>query len=362
MNIAPRHHFLLGTIVALLTFAHAPAASAQDADQPQPTAPKPKKKPAKKKPALEEVKPTPEETKPASADESTPAAPPASEETKPATPEKKTAHDEGPSGPEVEITDTREDPNTRYYFVGLRYRGTVIPQFLMNLFVDEGATVYSNMFGAEIDMRKGGQSMIPWITYSDYSTGDILFHQKGTDTIAGNYSVVHSNLKMVIIGLDELWSAPIDEAHHFDFEFGFGVGIGIVFGDLFNNWVFEDPNGPLHASTNRTYSQCVGGTVDGSAPAGCNTGDHQNTMTRKVGGYKEPFWFSGGSVPSIFPNVWFPTLGLRYKPIKQLETRLGVGFSLTGFWFGLSADYGLEKPEDKTVKASSSLVRRRDML
>jgi hypothetical protein len=29
--------------------------------------------------------------------------------------------------------------------------------------------------------------------------------------------------------------------------------------------------------------------------------------------------------------------------MKQLETRLGVGFSLTGFWFGLSANYGLEK-------------------
>jgi len=26
-------------------------------------------------------------------------------------------------------------------------------------------------------------------------------------------------------------------------------------------------------------------------------------------------------------------------------------FSLTGFWFSLSADYGLEKPENKTVKA-----------
>ena len=37
-------------------------------------------------------------------------------------------------------------------------------------------------------------------------------------------------------------------------------------------------------------------------------------------------------------------------------------FSLTGFWFSLSADYGLEKPENKTVKASSSLARMRDML
>jgi hypothetical protein len=51
-------------------------------------------------------------------------------------------------------------------------------------------------------------------------------------------------------------------------------------------------------------------------------------------------------VPVIFPHIAIPQLSLRYKPIKQLETRLSVGFSLTGFWFGLSADYGLERKDD----------------
>jgi hypothetical protein len=93
---------------------------------------------------------------------------------------------------------------------------------------------------------------------------------------------------------------------------------------------------------------------------GCNNTDHQNATVRKVGGYKEPSWFNGGSVPSIFPNIWFPTLNLRYKPVKQFETRLGVGFSLTGVWFGLSVDYGLEKTD--AAKASGSLASLRDML
>jgi hypothetical protein len=261
---------------------------------------------------------------------------------------------------EVDITDTREDPAIRYYFLGLRYRGTIVPQFLENLFVDEGGTVYSNTFGVELDMRKGGQSMIPWIVYQDYSMGDTLFHQKGQSTIPGNYSVVNSSIKMITIGLDELWSAPIDQAHHWDFEFGFGVGVGFVFGDLMNNWVFEDmTNGTLKASTGKLYSACQ----QVSQGTGCSPADHQNATIAKVDGYKEPFWFSGGSVPSIFPNVWFPQLGIRYKPIKMLETRLGVGFSLTGFWFGLSADYGFEQPEKKGgVKASGGLTRLRDML
>jgi hypothetical protein len=260
---------------------------------------------------------------------------------------------------EVDITNTKEDPETRYYFLGLRYRGTIVPQFLENLFVDEGGTVYSNTFGIELDMRKGGQSMIPWIVYQDYSMGDTLFHQKGQSIIPGNYSVVNSSIKMLTIGLDELWSAPIDQAHHWDFEFGFGVGVGFVFGDLINNWVHEDMNGPLVASTGTHYSKCQ---TEGDG-VGCAKVDHQNASIAKVGDYKEPFWFSGGSVPSIFPNVWFPQIGIRYKPIKMLETRLGLGFSLTGFWFGLSADYGFEKPEEKGgIKASGSLTRLRDML
>ena len=64
-----------------------------------------------------------------------------------------------------------------------------------------------------------------------------------------------------------------------------------------------------------------------------------------MGGFQEPSWFGGGAKPVFFPWVGIPQIGLRYKPIGQVETRLTVGLALTGFWFGLSADYGLEKRE-----------------
>ncbi|MBV9949776.1 MAG: hypothetical protein JOZ69_23240 [Myxococcales bacterium] len=378
----PRPYTLRGSFfaatVVLAGLAAAPPAFAQatGGDSSQ-AAPKPKKKP-KKKPVKEEPKPSADETppaapatdadsaRPAGADEAKPAA---TDDGKPAADEPKAAHDDaltaqaGTAG--AGNSDTREDPNKRYYFVGLRYRGTIIPQFILNLFVDEGTSIYSNMFGAEFDIRKGGQSMIPWIVYSDYSTGDMLFHQKGSDPgLAGNYTVVHSSLKMIILGLDELWSVPIDpQTQHFDFEFGFGVGIGFVFGDLGNNWVTPSANNgttptPLRASTGVYYVPCATTT----SGVGCSTQDHQNASTAKVGGYKEPFLFSGGSVPNIFPNVWFPTLALRYKPVKQFQARLGLGFSLTGFWFGLSGDYGLESTGEKPSNASASPLRMRDML
>jgi hypothetical protein len=252
-----------------------------------------------------------------------------------------------------DISDVTEKEHEKYYFVGLRYRGDVIPQFIENLFVDEGGTVYSNSIGIELDMRKDGFSIIPALVYQDYNTGDFLFHEKGKPLVDNNYTVVNSSLKAVYAMLDLLWSAPL--AKDVDFEYGLGVGVGAVFGGLTNDWVYQDPNGKYVASTGVHYSDCRGVTNNGN---GCTPGAHTTPNPAKVGGYQEPNWFNGGSVPTIFPWIALPQLGIRYKPIKQLESRLGVGFSLTGFWFGLSADYGLEqKPQPKKTGMRGAAYR-----
>ena len=241
-----------------------------------------------------------------------------------------------------DIKDVTEVDGKKYFFIGARYRGNIIPQFMLNLFVDEGATIYSNNFALELDMRKDGFSLIPAIGFTEYGTGgDILFKEKGSKDIAGNYSFVNSSMKALYLTADLLWSAKISK--NFDFEYGAGFGLGIIFGDLANNWVYEDAAGPLSASNGKHYSKCQTG---GTQP-GCNAAEHKNTDTLKVGNYTEPSWFSGGSKPVLFPWISIPQLGLRYKPIKNFEARFGMGFGLTGFWFGLNGAYGLEqKPKE----------------
>lgn len=266
----------------------------------------------------------------------------------------------------IPATDTREDPTKHYYFIGARYRGDLLPQFLENMFVDDGATIYSNTFGFEFDMRSDNHSTIPWIVYSNYDTGDILYHQKGQSDITSNYSDVKSRLGAIYLGLDEMWSAPLDEAHHWDFEYGFGVGLGVLFGNLYNNWVYADSAGSLHDSSGNSFSECPGpgstfpasptATLMNQNPSGqnpCDPANHQNSQNTKTGGYQEKNWFSGGSVPVIFPYISFPQVSIRYKPVKSFEARLGLGFSLTGFWFGLSADYGLEKTDEAAPPKNS---------
>jgi hypothetical protein len=167
----------------------------------------------------------------------------------------------------------------------------------------------------------------------------------------GNYSYVNSSLKAIYASVDLLWSVPINK--NLEFEYGFGAGIGVIFGNLVDNWVTTAAQGGRAADF--TTSTGVGlWKCAATGPAGCNAADHQNASVNKVGGYVEPSWAGGGSVPNIFPSLTFPELGLRFKPIPQMEARFGLGFSLTGFWFGLSGDYHIEKRDDSPTKAASN--------
>jgi hypothetical protein len=255
-------------------------------------------------------------------------------------------------------TDTREDPSKRYYFVGLRYRGDVLPKFLLDAFVDGGKTIYSNAVGVELDSRKDGFSTVFGLMLQNYNTGDMLFLQKGKPQVDNNYSVVNSSLNALYASVDLLWSVPMDTAHHWDFEYGLGVGLGVVFGSLHDNWVSLNPNGQYYDPvSNQHFSQCPKATNDGT---GCDPNAHTDPTPAKVANYAEPAGI-GGPKPILFPMINFPQLGLRYKPVKEFEARLGLGFSLTGFWFGISGDYGLESLEDhKAVEGHPAHPDRTD--
>ena len=239
-----------------------------------------------------------------------------------------------------DIYDVAEKDGKSYFFVGVRYRGNVIPKFMLNLFIDEVGTIYTNQFGVEFDLRKDGFSLIPALTYHEVGTGgDLLARQKNTKDEPQNYSVINSSMKIIYASVDLLWSTKLGK--NVEFEYGAGFGLGTVFGDLQNNWVQLDPNGPLAGSNGQHYALCPAVNPDTKSP--CNKATHQNSVDDKVGSYTEKSWFNGGSKPNFWPWISVPQLGLRFKPIKNFVGRLGVGFSLTGFWFGLNGQYGLEK-------------------
>jgi hypothetical protein len=357
--MASRH---LSAIVALLLIAFAPVAWAQTTNDDTTTATPKKHK--KKKP-----KPAPSDSASAAPADS---APPAEAAPAPSTPPEAAAPASAPAAsaelpnnpPPAEerwdITDTHEDPNKRYLFLGVHYRGTIIPQAFENIFVNDGATIWSNAVGVELDIRKGGQSTIPWIEYDNYHTGNILFFQKGVADVPNNYSVVQSNLQAVYLGLDERWSVNL-VPDKLDYEYGFGVGIGFVFGSLKNDWVYQSTNttGPLKGSNGTIYSECLnqdqtpGGDFNPNTVQSCAAGNHTNSNGQAhVAGHTEPNWFNGGSVPALFPHISIVPVSLRYKPLKVLEMRFSIGLQLTGVMFNFGADYGLEQKPESDHKAS----------
>jgi hypothetical protein len=340
-----RHRRSIFATVALLLLSVGPLALAQ-------SAPKAKKKKGAKPAASASASASASDSPSASAaDEPTPSAQPSAEPAPTETTTPPEAGTESVAEPAAadDASNTIEDPTKTYTFIGARYRGTIIPAFLEHLFVNDGGTVYTNSIGAEVDWRKQGKSTIVWLQYTEYGFGNTLFFQKGKPDEPQNYSIVNSALKGIYAGLDEVWSTPI--ANHLEFEYGFGLGLGVIFGNLYNDWAYIAPPGSpdsIKASNGQYYAACNsitdGSVVTGTVVSSCDPRSHQNSSVTKVGNYVEPNWFQGGAVPVIFPHI-AGQVGLRYKPIKQLETRLDLGISLTGFWFGLSADYGLEKKE-----------------
>lgn len=257
------------------------------------------------------------------------------------------------------LTDVGEDKGKYYFFVGARYRGTIVPQAFMNIFVDGGRTVYNNSAAIEVDIRKDNFSIIPAFMFAEHGLSDTLFLDKGKDPAdTGNWSVTASNVKGIYATVDLLWSVKLQRM--LDFEIGGGAGFGILFGDLSVNWVTDKPTasglpGPYMAN-GRAFYACKTETDDTphpTGPGGCSRADHRNADVAKVyasdGNLSNPYamkyWADGGPVPNVFFHLSVPQIGLRFKPIKSVVARITTGFSIIGFFFGFSLYYGFERPK-----------------
>ncbi|HSN98082.1 MAG TPA: hypothetical protein VLS89_07275 [Candidatus Nanopelagicales bacterium] len=235
-----------------------------------------------------------------------------------------------PEAPAADM-DPFEKPHERYNFVGLRFRNVIVPEFILDLFASGGRTVNVFTFGPEFSTRKDGLEMDLALSYADYSMDDTIFKGKSDGDEA--YELVSSSMKIIYFTTDLLYEIPLDkEKGRFSLLVGGGVGLGVVFGNLNRNQVYPGVTSP-NPDEPGDWRRCQGpGVPDAFYCDGSN--DH-------YGDYAEPSWFNGGSKPVVFPWISLPQISFRYKPIKQLQTRVDLGFSITGFYFGASAAYGL---------------------
>ncbi|APR86100.1 TolA protein [Minicystis rosea] len=243
----------------------------------------------------------------------------------------------------ADALDPFEDPLKTYRFIGVRFRDAIVPKFMLNWFTQGGRNVNVPMVGVEFSSRRDRLQYDLALMYADYSMSPTIFAGKSQpDT---SYELVASKLKQIMLMIDIMYEIPLekkdDKTGRFSLLVGGGVGLGFVVGPLYRSQAYPKPGVANPSPNNPDHWNACTGLGMPNATFCENPNGHFSPSNDITKGYAEASWAGGGSKPILFPWLALPQVSFRYKPIKQLQTKADVGFSTTGFFFGLSASYGL---------------------
>jgi hypothetical protein len=211
-------------------------------------------------------------------------------------------------------TGLHEDPETKYFSLGLRLRWVMIPQWFIGMFgvdieTNDGRHLLINNvgIGPEFTYRKDGFDITAAIWYMGMGWKDTVAF-KGDDEDGGSWEVVTNDLKSLLITVDFIWSTSITD--WFAITYGAGLGLGIPIGDIVRT----------ESAENQPLVKCSGPS---DTDAWCNAGEE----------YGEVYDLPTGIVPWV--NFLF---GMRFKPHRHVAIYADAGFGL-GFQTGLRASY-----------------------
>ncbi len=219
-------------------------------------------------------------------------------------------------------------------WLGVRYRGAVIPKFVMNAVAEGGRSLAVPGVGITLTVPSGGVDVVVSLGYLSYRMSNAPFKPKGTpDT---EWELVSSDLQALTASVDLLWSIPLDAGKKWTFRVGGGLGAGWTFlGDLYRTQAYP-ANGK--AGDPYTYLPCSGPNNPKGTFRYCNTLDKD---AARYPGYTEPNWFNHGIRPLIFPSVVLPEIGLTWKPTPRVAVDLETGISLSGLLTSLGIRFAL---------------------
>src|SRR5258706_151574 len=159
------------------------------------------------------------------------------------------APDRAPRAPRARA----EPPTTTW--LGFRYYGVVLPQFLMNAVADGGRTMvvpggaltYTTTTANDLEVTVA-------LGYLSFRMGGTPFKPHGEpDT---EWELTRSTLQALTATVDLMWGFRLDQAGVATFRLGGAVGVGWMFsGDLFRTQVYPKSGKPGDPST---YVECNG--------------------------------------------------------------------------------------------------------
>lgn len=223
-------------------------------------------------------------------------------------------------------TDPTEDPEKDYFFLGLMGGVVILPSFLMNLFLEESQSIVNPAVGAEFTYRNDGFSIVASLFYAGYR-GHGPFQVPGDpDT---DVEWIDSNLGAVMGTVTFLWSTEFSQ--FVALEYGVGIGVGYLAGHLTRTEAYRKSNGD--------WAKCKGPNNPSEFGNYCGTNIATENVRGEQYGVPAKNWNDGGDVPLIWPWLSIPQIGLRIKPVRQMQIRVNASFGL-GFYLGTSVAYG----------------------
>jgi hypothetical protein len=221
-----------------------------------------------------------------------------------------------------------DEPAEPDLWVGARFRGIVIPQFLMSAFGDGGTTVLVPGGALTVTKTTGGPDLIFSVGWAGYFAGDMPW--KGRDDADTEWELVDADLQSLVVALDLMWSFPIDDAERWRFRIGGGIGLGIMYYGALNRTQAYPPDG--EPGDPYGYAKCEGPNDPPGTFRYCNALDKDFDH---YDGYEEPTWFQGGSRPLVYPWLALPQLEMEWRPGDRVALALELATSISGFLFGL---------------------------
>ncbi|HEX2678735.1 MAG TPA: hypothetical protein VHM19_18910, partial [Polyangiales bacterium] len=142
----------------------------------------------------------------------------------------------------IEAADEKNEPEPTTqptWWFGAYLHDTVVPGFMLGLFLQDPPAIANASFGATVQHRnKDGFSWVLGLGYAGYGFEGPL-HQKGKPDVDTEW--VKSSLGLVHVNAALLWSTQFHPM--FGLEYGIGADLGIITGSLTRTEAYKTPTG-----------------------------------------------------------------------------------------------------------------------
>jgi len=239
----------------------------------------------------------------------------------------------GPAAAPSTRPGAKGDPAGRRDWLGARFRGVLLPQFLMNVVAEGGTTIFVPGGGLTYTRRTEGPDLAIGVQYAAYQMGPTAFRPHGTPET--EWEIVESTLHTTIATADLMWRVPLDARETVELRLGAGVGVGIAFaGDLFR-WQSYPTEGA--GQDPGLWEKCRGPNDPAGTFRYCNQLDKDADRY----GRAEPYWHEDGLRPLFFPWLSIPQVGLTVHPTDTTALDLEVGATLNGLMTSVGMRFAL---------------------